>query len=132
MEEQKEFQLENNDLKKQLQEMTLKVTDVNNYQSWDSQQIVFWIISLDDGRFMKYEQLLLSSLKEEEINGSQLSQVNEADVKGWGINNFADKKKLVQHVKLLVNKNNHHNMDSDNNVALVSDMEGGISGGHFK
>ena len=57
MEEQKEIKLENNDLKQQVQEMKLKLIDVNDYENWDTQQMVFWIVSLDDARFKKYEDI---------------------------------------------------------------------------
>ena len=124
MEEQKELQLRNNNLEQELKEMKLKSIDINNWKNWNYQQIIIWIMSLDKGRFKKYENKLSSSLEEEEINGSHLLRVNEADVKGWGIKNFDDKKDLVKHIQDLVNDND--------NVAAIADIEGGVSGGHFK
>ena len=88
MDERKEMQLENNNLKKELQEVKLKSIDISNWRDWNYQQIVIWIMSLENARFKKYENILLSLLKEEEINGTHLSRVNEMDVKGWGIKKF--------------------------------------------
>ena len=127
MDEQKELQLRNNDLEQQLKELKLKSIDINNWRDWNYQQIIIWIMSLENGRFKKYEKILSSSLEEEEINGSHLIRVDAVDVKGWGIKNFDDKKDLVKYIQDLVN-----GIDNDNNIAAVADIEGGISGGHFK
>ena len=128
MDEQKELQIRNNNLEQELKEIKLKSIDINNWKDWNYKQIIIWIMSLDKGRFKKYEKILLSSLEEEEMNGSGLTRVDTADVKGWGIKNFHDKKDLVKYVHDLVNGNNN----DDDNVASIADIEGGISGGHFK
>ena len=105
--------------------MKLKSIDVNNWRDWNHQQIVIWIMALDNGRFKKYEKILLSALEEEEMSGSNLARVDVTDVKSWGIKNFEDKKDLVKHIQDLVR-------EQVNDIAAVADMEGGISGGHFK
>lgn len=124
--EQKELQSEVADLRQQLQEFKLQSIDINDYLNWNAEEIVIWIMSVENGRFKKYEQTLLSSLKDKGIKGSYLSNINQIDINEWGIKNLLEKKKLMKCIQELVNE------DKNDNVALVADMEGAISGGHFR
>merc|ERR1712083_838958 len=69
------------------------------------EDILLWILSLEDGRYKKYESVLQQSLSEEEVKGEYLSKVDAADVKGWGIKAFMDKKDLSKHIEDLVGQN---------------------------
>ena len=128
MDEQKELRMDNHELKQKLETLQIRLIDVNDYERWNHQDIVCWIMSLENGRFKKYEQMLIKSLEEEEMNGTYLSRVDVADVKSWGIKNFDDKKDLIQYIqKLVIQNRKKHHID----VAAI-DIEGAESGGHFK
>eukprot|EP01084_Bolivina_argentea_P059117 107901_1 len=99
-------QFGNKNLKNENKELKLKCIDETKYETWSSDEIVSWIISLENNRYSKYEQILRISIAEEELTGEHLIDVNENDIKGWGIKNFGDKKNLCRKIKELVNKNN--------------------------
>merc|ERR1719229_1955796 len=72
---------------------------------WDWEDVLMWILSLENGRYTKYEEVLRHSLMEEGVKGEYLSKVDAADVKGWGIKSFLDKKDLCRHIENLVEQN---------------------------
>ena len=119
MEDNKEMEIENNSLKIQNKELKLKVINNGNYNEWNIDDIISWILSLDDGRFIKYENILNINLREQGIDGSHLSEINELDVQGFGITNFSDKKYLTQRIKDLVEKNNQIEIDKEGVTANV-------------
>ena len=111
--------MENNKLKLEIKQLQKQNIDPSKYKSWDHEQILFWILSLDDGRFTKYEKKLESQLGEEEISGEDLVDVNENDVTRWGINKFSDKKYLIKSIKQLINNksgNNNYSMNEGSNA----------------
>eukprot|EP01084_Bolivina_argentea_P200299 342523_1 len=72
------------------------------YKLWSYEDIVLWILSLENGRFKKYEDILSETLKRECITGNLLGQVETSNIKDWGIKQFADKKCLFDHIKSLI------------------------------
>ena len=104
LDDQKEFEMQIQKLRKENEELKMRNIDVQNYRTWNWKQILLWILSLDDGRYSKYEDELRKNLANEEIGGEDLFEVNEADIKGWGVNNFKDKKNLSKRIKELVNQ----------------------------
>ena len=105
--------------------------DINNYSQWKPQEIVHWILSIDNKRFNKYKEVLLHHLNDEEIVGSDLNDINEVDLQRWQIKNFKDKKLLLQNIKELTQMNMNQNDDNDN-LAVVNDQEGAESGGYHR
>ena len=101
-EEEKEREMELQELRKEVKRLKLQHLDTTKYAEWGPEEIVSWILSLDGGRYMKYEEALRRNLKEEEVDGSMLDKVNSADLKGWGIVKFADKKHLEEQIGNLV------------------------------
>ena len=75
----------------------------NDYIHWDYMQILQWILSLDNGYFMKYKDVLKESLKEDEMTGEQLENVEMTDIKIWGIKTFKDRHRLFEFIKQLRN-----------------------------
>ena len=131
MDDQKEIQMENQRLKEENQALKLAAIDVNKFEEWEWDQILAWIMSCDDGRFKRYEIILAKNLKEEEISGVDLKDVDGADVKRWGITKFSDIKILCNHIKQLVDKNDNKMKDNDK-IASVANEEGAVSGGYYK
>eukprot|EP01084_Bolivina_argentea_P160999 280300_1 len=106
--EQKELLIENQQLKLEMKQFQVKQEeniniDVTKYLEWGAEQIVTWIVSLDTNRYLKYKEILQKAIKNEGVTGKHLSQVNEADIKGWGVVHFDDKKDLSLKIKQLVN-----------------------------
>ena len=65
-EESKEMELlkeENKKLTEEIRELKLKNIDTSKYEEWNWQEILYWMLSLENGRFKKYENLLLPNLK---------------------------------------------------------------------
>ena len=127
MDEQKESQQLIQSLKAENQSLKSKLIDPSRYKEWGTQDIITWILSLENGRYTKYKSKLEQSLNEEQVKGIHLESVDAIDVKGWGVVEFGDKKSLMKEIKALMKQNNN-----DNNVDIVADIEGVQSGGHFK
>ena len=58
-------------------------------------------MSLESGRLAKYEADLCRNLENEEVMGVHSDDVNEIDVKGWGVAKFGYKKFLRYHNETL-------------------------------
>lgn len=84
--------------------LRLKALNTDNYREWKSDEIVFWIASLENGRFKKYEYKIRSVLNEENIDGSCLDELEASDIKTWGIVDFKDRKAMFRHIKSLIEK----------------------------
>ena len=135
MEEQKASEIKIQSLTAEVKQLRLKMIDINNYKQWNWEQILAWIISIEDGRFKKYEMELQKVLMEEEPSGEDLDNVNEIDIKRWGIKKFGDIKILVKCVKHVVNNNgaqdnNDNGNNNNNNIAMAN--EGAVSGGYYR
>ena len=130
MDDQKELQMENQRLITENKKLRMSAMDVNKLEQWECDQILTWILSCDDGRFKRYETILAKNLKEEEISGVDLQDVDGADVKRWGITKFSDIKILCYNIKQLVDRNRDKNIN--NHVASVANEEGAVSGGYYK
>ena len=95
----------NNELKREMKELRDKLMNERDFEQWTFIQVVEWITNLDNGRFAAYKDVLLASMEEEEIVGRNLYEVNELDIKSWGIKKFDDKKTLMKHIKALIKCN---------------------------
>lgn len=76
----------------------------SEFTRWDSQSSVQWILSLERGRFRKYEDALRQNLKEENVRGIDLGAVTADDLKGWGVKGFGDRKALFDHIQSLIQR----------------------------
>ncbi len=84
MDDEKGLKFENEELKKEIKRLRMQSINVKDYKSWSNEQILMWIMSIENGRFSKYKDVLAHSLSEEDVNGGNLDKVNEIDIKGWG------------------------------------------------
>eukprot|EP01084_Bolivina_argentea_P133257 235149_1 len=97
-EEQKEMELKINDVIVENRNLKMKSLDLSKYREWNVNEIACWILTIDNGRYRKYEQILTKSLTEEGVIGKDLEQVDTADIKGWGVVQFQDKKYLKKQI----------------------------------
>ena len=95
---------EQKELEREVKELRVKLMNEEDFEQWTFIQIVEWITNLDNGRFVAYKDVLSASMEEEEIVGRNLYEVNELDIKSWGIKKFDDKKTLMKHIKALIKR----------------------------
>lgn len=102
--DQKEREIELQGLREEVKRLKLKCLDPSKYEDWGPEEICEWILGLGNGKLAKYEKVLRENLKEEEVVGSMLGDVDGGDLKGWGISKFADKQFLKTEIAILVGK----------------------------
>ena len=105
--------------------------NTDEYESWNTEQLIQWIMNLENGRFSKYREILSKNLLDEGVCGKHLSKINVLHIKGWGVKSFEDKDLLIDSITNLINKNQNNDNDQ-NDIAFINDEEGAMSGGHFK
>ena len=64
---------------------TTQALDLNNYMEWNHHDIIIWIMSLDNGIFSHYQDILSNALKLENVTGDDLKDVDYRDIVGWGL-----------------------------------------------
>ena len=74
--------------------------DEAKYEEWNH-QISSWILSLDNGRYAKYEKMLRRHLEDEEVDGTILGDLDVNDFTRWGIKKLADIKYLQKEIARL-------------------------------
>ena len=99
----KEKELDLQILRGENKRLKLQYLDVSNFLQWKHDEICQWIIGLDHGRLLKYEEKLRFSLDEEEVDGQILEIVDGGDLKRWGVTKLADIKFLQKELLNLVN-----------------------------
>lgn len=75
--------------------------DVSKYMEWDHKMICEWIMTLDNGLYVQYRQVLEQSLSSKDKKGSELKDVDRWEIKDWGITTHEDKQKLYDHIQTL-------------------------------
>ena len=111
--ERKEFEMMINELKEENKKLKLNNLDVGKYEEWGVDEIIYWIISLDEKVFQQYEGTLRKFLSEEDVNGECLIDVEVSDIKRWGIKSFKHSKLLLKAIKSLVDKGKIQNNDNN-------------------
>eukprot|EP01084_Bolivina_argentea_P294611 506964_1 len=77
--------------------------DLLNWDKWNCDDIIQWILSLEHGKYLKYKNELYNVLPMENVRGDELHLINEQDLIHFGVNNESDRKDLIEHIKLLRN-----------------------------
>ena len=108
----KQLQSENHELKHELSLKKNKLCD--NYKSWSSNNIHAWIMHLENGRFQKYGDKIWQKLKEEEIDGTCLEDMDANDLHRLGITQFKDKKTLIRYIQNLMSQQEQNMNDQSN------------------
>ena len=87
--EEKERQMEVEQLREEVKRLKLLSLDESKYMDWNAEEISEWILNLDIDRMSKYEDVIRKNLKEDEVEGSLLSEVDGGDLRAWGIGKLA-------------------------------------------
>lgn len=81
--------------------------DASNYESWTVNDIIMWVISLDNGRFRKYCEKLKDSFVKNELKGGDLPDISRQDLDiSFGIKSFSDRVALEKHLRGLQQNEN--------------------------
>ena len=75
--------------------------DEANYERWDYRDVIKWIMSLENGIFIKYQCKLKISLSEWKLTGSDLPNVTKKEWKEFGVETFGHCSKIVELCKKL-------------------------------
>eukprot|EP01083_Nonionella_stella_P139793 427216_1 len=123
-EECKESKLELNEVKKELNKLKrLRRINLSNYLNWSDDDIMDWILTLEEGRYEKYEKKLRAVFNEEGVCGQAMPFIDKPELKGWGITNFMDRNNIYQHLQDLVAQNNHikneQELEGGNDTAYI-------------
>ena len=79
---------------------------LNNWKSWNGNDIVEWIYNLEAHRFAKYIDKLSEIICVQEINGKDLKDIKEDHLEKWNIINFGDRIALFKHIQSLTSVHN--------------------------
>ena len=89
----------------------------NDYLQWNYHQIIEWICSLQNGKYDKYESRLFVTMKDENITGRSLIDLDKNDLHRYGITAFSDKINILKHIKDL-NKNDIEGGNVDSTILI--------------
>ena len=103
LDEEKERQMELEQLREEVKRLQLQSLDESKYMDWTAEEISEWILNLDIDRMSKYEDVIRKNLKEDEADGSLLSEVDGGDLGLWGIGKLAG-------CRMRNNNDSHHSM----------------------
>eukprot|EP01084_Bolivina_argentea_P093527 168202_1 len=80
---------------------TLHLCKLNTILTWNANDIIDWICQLENGRFIKYKDTLLSNMKQQHFNGVKLSKVTPFDLHRLGVIYVKDQYVLLCYIKQL-------------------------------
>ena len=118
--EHKELEIKYNELKIEYETLKSDRLDVKNYLDWKAKDVVEWIMSLENQRFIKYKDLLLNKFVKENVDGLALNEMDAGDLAQFGVNDFKDRKCLIKHIKSL---SNNINVNINDNAAPMHDED---------
>ena len=75
----------------------------NDFTSWDCNDILEWILSLEQGLLVEYKEIMMSNMKKKNVVGANLMEMEMQDIRGWGIEKFDHIKMLQRHIKSFTN-----------------------------
>merc|ERR1712083_964007 len=90
-------------------ELELSNLDVDQYEDWNWEQCLFWMMSLENGRFKPYEAALKQALSLADMTGEELSEVSIFVLKSWGVKDGKERKGLHGRIHDLVQRNRSQN-----------------------
>merc|ERR1712048_963547 len=89
--------------RKRLSMMKRNRLDFLNWDKWNCDEVLLWIMSLRNGRYLQYKAELFEKIPLENVRGNELHLVTEADLTYFGICDASDRLELLAHIKRLIN-----------------------------
>ena len=110
-EERKENEVLIQSMKQEIAALKVKAIDLSQYKSWKSEDILLWILSIDDGNgnkvFAKYQETMSKEIENMDLKGSDLGKLDKNEAKELGIHVFRDRILLIDKIgKLIAQQNN--------------------------
>ena len=108
--EQREEKLNDikDDLKQQLEDANAELSnlrreniDITKYMEWSAEEFVDYICTIEDGRFIKYEEILRETFKNEDIDGQAIPHIEKNEWRNFGVKNYMDRTILHKCIKNL-------------------------------
>ena len=94
---------EHDELKRKHNELRIAYNEQKTgYKSWNSQDIVNWIVNLNRKRYYKYCYTLMNNVIKEEINGNIWGYLRKSDLYSLGITDNRDKNNIFEQIQKLV------------------------------
>merc|ERR1712232_139488 len=69
--------------------------NTQHFESWKSEDVIRWMMSLENAKYKKYEDELSKNVRMENVDGACLSSLDKGDLHRLGITDFKDKKDLM-------------------------------------
>eukprot|EP01083_Nonionella_stella_P054611 144161_1 len=69
-----------------------------HYSQWSTDDVVQWILTLDNGAYVEYKHTLGICMLKEGIDGAELKHLDKNDLHRLGIGNFKHKRLILQHI----------------------------------
>ena len=88
--------------KAELAKLRGTIIDTTKYMEWDADKFVDYICTVEDGRFLKYEDMLRNKFKSEGVSGEAIPHLEKDEWREFGIKNYMDRTKLHICIKDLV------------------------------
>merc|ERR1712129_176696 len=85
--------------------------DLSEFEQWSQDDLLCWILSLENGRFEKYEAALKQAFAEREIDGECLRDIGKQDLFDCGVKSFKDQSALFKHIQKLTSTVNEGSAD---------------------
>jgi len=84
-------------------EERLERLNVKAYEDWCSDDVVDWIIALDQHAYARYEATLRKEFGESDFTGKDLAQIDLDSLKHLCVTNFLHRQKIYSNVRQLIN-----------------------------
>ena len=119
-EECKEFAINLKEIAGKYERLLRKVkggVDEKKYMEWDADDVTDWIVGLDV-QYEKYEEVLRENLKNEEVEGGLLGELDKNDLHRLGVNVLKDKIGIMKHIQRLTRQNVPQMMNNEMNEGI--------------
>ena len=104
--DQKEKELIIQEMNIEIENLRIKLLDLSNFRLWKWDDVFIWIMSLENGRYKKYQNRLKKNLRLQDIGGQDLESIVSSDIIDLGVTKFNDKKALLKCIQTLIKQNN--------------------------
>jgi len=95
-----------------------------NYSSWSTEELVQWIVSLDDSYPLKYQDILSEEMSNRVVTGADIDDLDLADLKEYGIEDLNDRKHVYAAInELIVRRKRKESVNVEEEVLSLSDDE---------
>eukprot|EP01083_Nonionella_stella_P160738 525696_1 len=85
-------------------------TDCSEFVMWTWEDVLVWLLTLDNGRYVKYKDKVIPNIRNNNISGLALTKMSCADWNRVGVTDFSDQGVLIHHTQTLVALKNQNEL----------------------